>query len=141
MELFYRIAADITVVLHFAYVAFVVVGLALILIGCWRGWAWIRNFWFRMLHLAMIGVVAAEAWLGMTCPLTVWEKQLREKAGETTYPGGFFAHWVHEILFFEVPTEAFTATYTLFALAVLLTLVLAPPRRPRRLRKKGTPHE
>lgn len=141
MELFYRITADLVVVLHFAYVAFVVAGLLLVLLGYCRGWSWIRNVWFRSLHLAMIGVVVVQAWLGITCPLTVWENQLRTRAGEAEYPGGFFAHWVHEILFFEVPQEALSALYTLFGLAVILTFVLAPPRRSRPLPPKKAPRE
>ena len=70
MELFYRLAADFVVTLHAAYVGFVVIGFVLILLGVVRKWDWIRNLWFRLIHLAMILVVVAEAWLGIVCPLT-----------------------------------------------------------------------
>lgn len=130
MQLFYRVAADVVVVVHFTYVACVVLGLVLILAGRARGWQWIRNFWVRLLHLVMIGVVVVQAWLGLVCPLTTLENTLRRRAGEATYRGGFIARWVHELLFFDAEPWVFTLCYTLFGLAVVATLFAAPPRRP-----------
>ena len=131
MQLFYRIAADVMVVFHFAYVAFVVVGFLLVLIGIVRRWRWTRNLWFRALHLTAILIVAAEAVLGITCPLTVWENAFRRMAGDATYHGAFLAEWVHELLFYQAPPWVFTTAYVLFGLAVLATFLLAPPRRSR----------
>jgi hypothetical protein len=74
--LLYRTLADVIVTVHFAYVAFVIVGLAFTLIGAALHWTWVRNFWFRIIHLLMIGIVVAEAWLGIVCPLTTWENRL-----------------------------------------------------------------
>jgi hypothetical protein len=48
----------------------------LIWIGILLGWKWIRNPWFRYTHMFMILIVAAEATIGMTCPLTDWENDL-----------------------------------------------------------------
>ena len=128
MQLFYRIAADLTVVLHFAYVLFVIIGLVVTLAGAVFRWHWVRNFKFRAFHLASILFVVAEAWLGIVCPLTIWEKQLRAKAGQTSYQGDFIANLVHDVLFFDAPNWVFTLCYSLFGLAVLATFVLAPPR-------------
>src|SRR5687768_5744974 len=101
MELLYRILADIVVAFHFAYVGFVVFGLVVTLAGAALGWKWVRNFWFRALHLAMIGIVVAEAWLGIVCPLTTWEKDLRQLAGQTAYRGDFIANLLHDAMFFQ----------------------------------------
>jgi hypothetical protein len=98
---------------------------------CWAWscrWRWVRNFWFRSLHLLAILVVAAEAVCGITCPLTTWEQQLRTRAGETAYRGDFIADWVHRLLFFDFEPWVFTLGYVLFGLAVLTTFILAPPR-------------
>jgi hypothetical protein len=111
-----------------AYVLFVIVGFLLTLAGCVFRWQWIRNPWFRGVHLAMILVVVAEAWLGITCPLTTWEHQLRELAGEESYDGAFIANLVHDWLFYEAPTWVFTLIYSLFGLGVLLTFFFAPPK-------------
>ena len=137
MQFLYRILADAVVIAHAGYALFVVVGLVLTLIGIARRWQWVRNFWFRLVHLAMIGIVVAEVWCDFTCPLTTWEKNLRRLAGQESYRGDFIANWVHEALFFEeFPTWAFAVIYTLFGLAVLATFILAPPRVPFRNRNR-----
>ena len=135
MELLYRILADIVVAFHFAYVGFVVFGLVVTLAGAALGWDWVRNLWFRALHLAMIGIVVAEAWLGIVCPLTTWEKDLRQLAGQTAYRGDFIANLLHDAMFFQADPWVVTLGYTLFGLAVLLTFIWAPPHLPERLRR------
>jgi hypothetical protein len=139
MKLLYRIAADTIVVVHAAYVGFVIVGLLLILLGILFRWQWIRNFWFRLTHLLMIAVVVAEAWFGIVCPLTTWEQRLRKLAGSETYEGDFLAKWVHELLFFDAPPWVFTLCYSLFGTAVLATFLIAPPRRPSRRNGRADP--
>ena len=84
----YQLAADAILILHFGFVVFVVGGLLMIFIGHRLGWRWIYGIRFRLLHLAAIGVVVLQSWLGALCPLTVWEMQLRELAGDLTYQGG-----------------------------------------------------
>jgi Protein of Unknown function (DUF2784) len=133
-----RVLADAIVVVHVAWVSFVVLGMAVIVVGLGLGWGWVRNFWFRVVHLAMIGVVAAEALVGISCLLTDWEKQLRHRAGQTTYPGDFIGHWAHRLIFFHAPPWVFTVAYVAFAAAVLAAFLLGPPRLPRRARSNGT---
>lgn len=128
----YRFLADLMVAVHFVYVAIVVLGLAAILLGVWRGWAWIRNFWLRTIHLLMIAVVAFQAVFGIMCPLTTWEYQLRVAAGDAGQPGTFVGRMVHYVLFFQLPPWVFTLGYVLFGASVLLAFLLAPPKWPRR---------
>ena len=130
METFYRVAADTTVTLHLAYVAFVVFGLVAVLVGYFRRWGWVRNRWFRGGHLAMIVIVVGEAWAGITCPLTVWEQQLRDLAGQETYRGAFLANLVHDLIFYDAPPWMFTVIYTAFGMLVAGSFLLAPPRWP-----------
>jgi hypothetical protein len=116
--------ADFILIIHFALVLFIVGGLALIWVGAGLAWRWVRNFWFRVTHLAAIGVVAAEALAGVWCPLTVWEDALRGGArGETS----FIARWIHRILFYSFPEWVFTVVYVLFALTVAATFLFIPP--------------
>lgn len=128
----YRMLADLIVVVHLVYVAIVVGGMVAILLGLWRGWGWVRNFWIRIIHLLMIGIVAVQAILGVMCPLTVWEHQLRVAAGDRGQPGTFISRIVHSVLFFEFPDWVFTLGYILFGAAVLLAFFLAPPKWPTR---------
>lgn len=129
----YLVLADLTLIVHAAFVAFVVIGLMLIWIGRFRGWAFVCNFWFRVAHLAAIGVVAAESLAGFVCPLTTWENRLRLMAGgEERYQGSFIQHWLHQVLFFDLSETVFTVIYVVFFTAVALSLWLMPPRMPRR---------
>jgi hypothetical protein len=117
--------ADAVLVVHFAFVLFVTGGLVLIWIGAAAGWRWVRNFWFRVAHLAAIVFVAGEALAGVWCPLTVWEAQLRGVQAEKT----FVAQWIHRLMYFELPEWIFTTVYVVFALTVAATFWFAPPVR------------
>jgi hypothetical protein len=135
-----RIAADLVVVFHASYVAFVVFGMAAIVAGLASGRAWARSFRFRALHLAAIAVVVAQAMVGMVCPLTRLENHLRRLAGQETYPGAFIGYWAHQFVFLDAPPWFFNLIYALFGLAVVATFVLAPPRRPGRRGPVGRAH-
>ena len=127
----YALLADAILVLHALFVAFVVVGLVAILVGLWRRWGWVRNFWFRVAHLGAIGIVVLQAWAGVLCPLTIWENALRRASGEAGYAGSFIQHWLHRVLFWDAESWVFTVIYTAFGAAVVLTWLLGRPS-PRR---------
>ncbi|MBT59478.1 MAG: hypothetical protein CL393_08140, partial [Acidiferrobacteraceae bacterium] len=76
----YLIAADMMLFMHVLFVAFVIAGLVFVFVGKIASWPWVLNPWFRLLHLVAIAVVVLQSWLGVICPLTIWEMQLREKA-------------------------------------------------------------
>lgn len=109
--------ADVVLVVHFTFVLFVVGGLAFIWIGAVAGWRWVRNYGFRIAHLAAIVCVAAEGLLGIWCPLTVWEARLRGMETEKS----FVAQWIHRILYYDLPEWVFAVAYTIFALVVIAT--------------------
>jgi polyferredoxin len=127
--LFYGILADLVVAVHVAYVSFVVFGQLAIWAGLLRGWRWVRNVWFRWIHLAMITVVGLEAALGITCPLTHWEDTLRALAGQEVQGDSFLGRLLHNLIFVDLPPAVIAAMHITFALLVLGTFVLAPPRR------------
>jgi hypothetical protein len=131
----YIVLADLIVAFHVAYVAFVLVGQLLIVAGLILRWGWIRNVWFRSLHVLAIVVVAAESLFDIMCPLTVWEDDLRELAGQTVEQGTFIGRLLDDLLFHpDIPYNhwGFTVAYVGFAVLVLATFVLVPPRRRRR---------
>ena len=123
--------ADAVLVIHFAFVAFVVGGLIAILAGKLAGWSWIKHPAFRNAHLVAIGVVVLQAWLGQRCPLTSWETDLRVRAGQAVYEETFVQHWLHRVLFFDAPMWVFVVIYTLFG-ALVLALWLLDRRGLRR---------
>ena len=57
--------ADAVLVIHVGIAAFVVAGLLLVIAGNLSHWGWVNNAWFRVAHLAAIGIVVAEssAWI------------------------------------------------------------------------------
>jgi hypothetical protein len=130
----HAVLADLVVALHVAYVGYVVVGVLLIWLGLWRKWVWVRNRWFRFTHLAAIAVVALEAALGIECPLTVWERNLRIAAGQSVTGESFIGRCLHGLLFYDLPPWAFTVLHLAFGLVVLATFLLAPPRRTEAVR-------
>ncbi|MGV6826331.1 MAG: DUF2784 domain-containing protein [bacterium] len=126
----YLLAADALLVAHTLFVGFVVLGLAAIYVGYWLSWHWVRNFWFRVLHLWGIGFVVLESWIGVICPLTTWEMQLRTAAGQSTYEGSFIQHWLHTLLYYEAPGWVFTVIYTAFGGLVLASWFIVRPSQP-----------
>ncbi len=122
------VLADLIVVAHAAYASFVVLGLVAVLVGSALRWRWVRNPWFRSIHIAMIGIVVAEAFAGIPCPLTVWEARLREAAGQVAYPGDFIGYWIDRLLFCHTERWVWTVLYVTFGVAVLAAFILAPPR-------------
>ena len=121
------LAADGLLIIHALFIAFVVFGLVFIIAGVVRGWRWVRNPWFRFIHLGAIGIVVMQAWLNIICPLTIWENNLREKAGEATYAGSFIQYWLHKLIFYQAEAWVFTLCYTVFGALVVLAWYLAPP--------------
>jgi polyferredoxin len=124
----WQFLADAVLCSHVALMAFVVLGLPLIVVGNLRRWTWINSPWLRFAHLATIAVVAGEAWLGIVCPLTTLEMALRARAHESTYEGSFVEHWLQALLFWQAPAWVFTTVYSLFGLSVLATWWLWPVR-------------
>lgn len=84
-----RFLADVVVLLHGAFVVFVVLGGLLVLY---------RRF-FLWLHppAAIWGFLIEVA--GFRCPLTYVENALRQRAGEAGYPGGFIEHYLIPVLY------------------------------------------
>jgi hypothetical protein len=120
--------ADTLLILHVGVVLFVVGLLPLILIGGALGWRWVRSFRLRLTHLALMVFIAAQAWLGQLCPLTVWEQNLRRLAGETVYRESFIEHWLSRLLYWEAPWWVFVAAYTGFAVLVAAAWRWVRPR-------------
>lgn len=127
-QLLYQTGADLLLVIHVLFVLFVVVGLVFILVGKWANWSWVRNPWFRYVHLLCICIVVVQSWLGLVCPLTLWEMSLRAKANDQIYTGSFISHWLSALLYYRAPEWVFALIYTLFAGLVVLSWFWVRPR-------------
>lgn len=130
----YSYLADLMVGLHVIYVGFVVFGQLVIIVAGTFGWEWGRNPWFRWIHLLMIAIVVIEESMGWTCPLTLWEQQFRELAGQPWRADTFMARLGHELLFskglnFNWTPQTISAVNVAFGVVVLQAFLLYPPRR------------
>lgn len=82
--MWYRIGADVVLIVHFLFVLFVIFGGLLVI-------RWPRVAWVHV-PVAIYGVVIE--FLGFICPLTPLENSLRERGGEAGYSGGFIEHYI-----------------------------------------------
>jgi hypothetical protein len=128
--LVWQVTADLVTVIHAGYVAFVVIGFVAILVGWTAGWHWVRNLYFRVVHVAMILFVCCEALIGTTCPLTVWENLLRAKGGESGYSRDFVGYRFDWLIFYDAPPWVFTTVYLTFGALVLLAFWFVPVQWP-----------
>ena len=126
--LLYLIIADALLLLHVLIVVFVVAGLVVVYAGRTLAWSWVRNPWFRLLHVSAIGIVALQSWVGIICPLTTWEMSLRNKAGDAVYSGSFILHWLESLLYYQAPALVFTVVYTAFGALVIASWFFVRPR-------------
>lgn len=120
----YGVLADIVLVLHLCFVAFVVLGGLLVL--RWPGLAWLH--------------VPAAAWgtliefSGGICPLTPLEQRLRRLGGEAGYSGEFIDHYIRTLLYPEGLTRGtqfvLGAAVLVFNLVIYWVLVRRLSRQP-----------
>ena len=132
----YRLLADILLVVHFAFVSFVVIGLFITWLGYFLRWTFVRNFYFRAAHILAMAVVLLEALFGVVCPLTTWEIQLRKLGGQVVYGDQtFMQYWIHKIMFFDLEQTTFTIIYFCFFTALVLSFIFVFPEFPWRKEK------
>ena len=124
--------ADAVLLLHVCIAAFVIVGLAVVVIGNVVGWRWVNQRWFRLAHLLAIAVIVTEVWFGFSCPLTSLEMWLRSRAGVGgAYAGGFVEHWMSRLLYYQAPPWVFLLAYSVFGLLVAASWWYFPPASTR----------
>ncbi len=85
------VLADLVVLLHLAFILFVMLGGLLVL----------RRRRLMWLHLPVVAWGAAIEFVGWVCPLTPLENHLRAAAGEAGYSGGFVAHYLIPLIYPE----------------------------------------
>jgi len=125
----YAFVANAIVAFHFTYVMFVVIGELAIILGWIFHWHWIRNLPFRIIHFIATLTVAIQALVKVPCPLTVWEADLRELAGQASERDiTFVARLIRSVIFFDFPDWFFLMLYVGFGAIVLITLILVPPK-------------
>lgn len=87
--MWFQAGADLVVVVHLLFIGFVVGGVFL-------AWRWPRIVWA---HVPAVVYGALVEFAGFTCPLTLLENDLRRRAGEAGYRGGFIDHYLAKVIY------------------------------------------
>jgi hypothetical protein len=106
--MWYRAGADLVVVVHLLFISFIVGGVFLT-------WRWPLIIW---VHIPAVIYGALVEFVGFICPLTLLENDLRQRAGDASYHGGFISHYLVKVIYPPGLTPE-----TQVALGVLLLLV------------------
>jgi hypothetical protein len=118
-----RVLADLTVLVHAAFLAFVVLGGLAVL-------RWRRLVWLHVPAVLWGAVIEFTGWI---CPLTPLENRFRAGAGAGAYEGGFIDHYILPVVYPEGLTRELQVGLGLAVLALNLVLygwMVARGRRP-----------
>ena len=118
-----RVLADGVVLVHVAFVAFVV-------LGGFLAWRWRPLVWAHV-PCALWGMLIE--YRGWICPLTPLENALRRRAGLEGYAGGFVEHYVIPVLYpagLTRPTQTLLGTLVLVVNLVAYGVLLRRTLRP-----------
>jgi hypothetical protein len=107
MQLLFRLGGEATVLLHFAWIVFVVTGAFFLR----------RRRRLKWVHLAAVLYSVAIEVYGWICPLTYLEQWLWMKAGMDSYEGSFISYYLEKVIYLQAPQ------WLLIALAVVLLVV------------------
>jgi hypothetical protein len=118
-----ELIAEAVLGVHVMVIGFNVAGLIVIPLGGWLGWRMVRVGWLRLLHLAMLGVVAGQAIAGRACFLTVWQNEL-SGGGAVAEP--LIMRLVDGVIYWNLPIWVFAVFYSLVFLYVLGLTVMVP---------------
>ena len=104
----YRILGDAVMLIHFGFLVFVAVG----------GFLACRFRWVIVLHLAAACWASVSVLVGVECPLTGWEDELRRLGGGPGLPGGFIDTYLTGVIY---PDEHVRVAQLLVAVLVVLS--------------------
>ena len=111
--MFYKIAADMVILIHFLWLGFVILGFPVAL--------YFNSAKWRLIHLAAVILMILMQVTRTICPLTYLEAWL--KSGGNTkdvYPGSFIAEWVERLIYVEDVTLEKIMYATMAYLALIL---------------------
>jgi hypothetical protein len=116
-------AAISVLALHLAIIVFNVAGCVLIPVGAWRGWQWVREFWWRLAHLFSLAAVAAQALSGHACFLTIWQGDL----SGAPHVQPLIAAWIDRLIHWPLPLWMFAIAYAaIFVYVIVLWIAVLP---------------
>ena len=117
------IFSEIVLLFHFGIFLFIVTSFFLIPLGYYQKWKWVKNKYYRSIHIILMGFIFIETILGFMCPLTLLEHFLRND----TKVNNKFTEIIHLIMYWNLPIYQFIILYFLsFLYLIFLWFFLKP---------------
>lgn len=124
--MYYKVAADFVIVIHFMWIVFVILGFPVFLYFNLSRW--------RLLHLtALIATIIMQA-TQTICPLTYLEAYLKSRnMSGAVYPGSFIIGRIEDIIYVEdlITLERITYLTVIFFVVVLFSFWFKPVKLKR----------
>mgnify|MGYP001241253237 CR=1 FL=1 len=109
------IFSEIVLLFHFCIFLFMLLSFFFIPIGYYQKWKWVKNRYYRSIHIILMGIILIETILGFMCPLTKLENFLRND----TKVNSKFAEIIHLIMYWDLSSYQFIILYLLSLLYLL----------------------
>ena len=126
--MFYQYAADIVIVIHFLWIAFVILGFPVFL--------WLNSARWRLIHLAAVIWMVLMQLTRSICPLTHLEAWLKsEGQGAEVYSGKFIIETLERLIYVDnVTLEKITCATGVYLTLIVLSFWFRPIGKKKRLR-------
>ena len=115
--------SEIVLLFHFCIFLFMILSFFLIPIGYYQKWKWVKNKYYRLIHLILMGIIFIETTLGFMCPLTTLENFLRND----TEINNKITQIIHQIMYWDLPTYQFIILYLLSLLYLIFLWIFFKP--------------
>jgi hypothetical protein len=124
----YPIAADVVIVIHFLWIAFVILGFPVLL--------WLNNARWRLIHLAAVIWMVLMQVSHSICPLTYLEAWLKSEGhGAEVYSGKFIIETIERLIYVDnVTLEKITYATGVYLAIIFLSFWFRPIGKKKRLR-------
>jgi hypothetical protein len=121
--MYYQIAADIVIVIHFLWIAFVILGFPVLL--------WLNNARWRLIHLAAVIWMILMQVSRSICPLTYLEAWLKsEGRGADVYSGKFIIETIERLIYVDsVTLERITLATGVYLAIIVLSFWFRPIKK------------
>ena len=101
--------SELVLLFNFCIFLFMILSFFLIPLGYYQKWEWVKNKYYRLIHLILMGIIFIETILGFMCPLTVLENFLRNNIEINNK----ITQIIHQIMYWDLPTYQFIILYLL----------------------------
>ena len=115
--------SEIILLLHLLIFLFITLSFILIPIGYFQKWEWVKNKYYRSIHLILMGIISIETILGFMCPLTILENYFRDDIKVDNK----LTEIAHQILYWDLPNYQFIILYLVsFSYLIFLWFFFKP---------------